>query len=655
MQAIRGLKLEFIDQLPPIQYHPPHQIQFSPAEMADVDTEIGKLLKKGVLVESSHEIGEFICTIFTRPKKDGSRRMIFNLKPLNEYITYHKFKMDTLKTALTLVNKQCFMASLDIKDAYYMVRIHPDDRKYLKFHWRDKLFAYTALPMGYSASPRIFTKILKPIFATLRQKGVTVMGYIDDFYIQGDSAEQCQTAIKATTQLLESCGFIINYEKSSCIPKHEIKFLGFIINSESMTVKLPDDKTCEVVQLCEKFMTKDKAHIRDIARLIGKLVASFPAVPYGPLFYRSMETGKIDALACNNDNYNATMPITESMKTELAWWKENIGTSVNKIDKGNSEVTLETDATLQTWGAKCGVLKAGGYFKDSELKKCNNNINACEILAIGLALKAFANIVAGKIVLVRTDNTSAVSYISHMGGTRSHCCNSLAHEVWLWCIQNNTWLTAEFIPGVLNVDADWESRHINDRTEWSLNEDMFQKITRKFGTPEVDLFASRLNAKLPRFVSWKPEPGAEYTNAFSFSWSNIYGYCFPPFSLIARVVRKIKLDMADVLAIVPLWPNQAWFTPLMTLLIAHPVLLPWSKKLLNLPQRPHCIHPLQQRLKLVICKLSGKPSKQAKFQAGLSKLLTIPGGQAPENNMASILRNGKHFLVKDRLVTINLL
>ena len=60
----------------------------------------------------------------------------------------------------------------------------------------------------------------------------------------------------------------------------------------------------------------------------------------------------------------------------------------------------------------------------------------------------------------------------------------------------------------------------------------------------MDLFASRLNTKLPTFVSWHPEPGAMAVDAFSISWSNLRCYAFTPFSLRTQVLRKIREDKA---------------------------------------------------------------------------------------------------------------
>ena len=87
------------------------------------------------------------------------------------------------------------------------------------------------------------------------------------------------------------------------------------------------------------------------------------------------------------------------------------------------------------------------------------------------------------------------------GGTKSPHWNRLAKSVWMCCMQNDIWLTACHLPGVLNVEADKNSRQFNERSEWQIKPDIFHKITDMLGTPEIDLFASRLNNQLPKYVS----------------------------------------------------------------------------------------------------------------------------------------------------------
>ena len=106
--------------------------------------------------------------------------MILNLKSSNEHVEYHHFKIDTLQSAIRLMTPNCYMASVDLRDAYYSVPIHIDDQKYLRFYWKGRLSKFTCLPNGLACAPRLFTKILKPVYAMLRQRGHLNVGYIDE-------------------------------------------------------------------------------------------------------------------------------------------------------------------------------------------------------------------------------------------------------------------------------------------------------------------------------------------------------------------------------------------------------------------------------------------------------------------------------------------
>ena len=90
--------------------------------------------------------------------------MILNLKLFNEFVQYHHFKMDTLESAIRMMKPGCYMASINLKDAYYSVPVATEHQKYLKFLFNGTLYQYTCLPNGLSSAPRIFTKLLKPVY-----------------------------------------------------------------------------------------------------------------------------------------------------------------------------------------------------------------------------------------------------------------------------------------------------------------------------------------------------------------------------------------------------------------------------------------------------------------------------------------------------------
>lgn len=79
--------------------------------------------------------------------------------------------MDTLETSINMIKPGYYMASVDLTDAYYTVPIDPSHQKYLKFCFDGKYFQYTSLPNGLASAPRIFTKLLNPVYSTLRSAG----------------------------------------------------------------------------------------------------------------------------------------------------------------------------------------------------------------------------------------------------------------------------------------------------------------------------------------------------------------------------------------------------------------------------------------------------------------------------------------------------
>lgn len=101
-----------------VQHRLPNQA-FSGSDYPIVRQEVHKLVEKGVITKTSPMPGEILSSIFLCPKKDGSYRFILNLKRFNEVVSHYHFKMDSLSTITKLVTKNCFMAAIDLKDAYY--------------------------------------------------------------------------------------------------------------------------------------------------------------------------------------------------------------------------------------------------------------------------------------------------------------------------------------------------------------------------------------------------------------------------------------------------------------------------------------------------------------------------------------------------------
>ena len=140
-----------------------------------------------------------------------------------------------------------------------------------------------------------------------------------------------------------------------------------------------------------------------------------------------------------------------------------------------------------------------------------------------------------KIVLVATDNTTVVAYINKEGGMRSGPLCALLWRILTWCSQRQVTLKARHIPGRLNVIADKLSRLGQTiQTEWSLLPEIFQQICNQWHRPQVDLFATRFNHKLPQFVSPVPDSLAIAVDALTLPWGDLDAYAFPPTAILAK-------------------------------------------------------------------------------------------------------------------------
>lgn len=650
LDYIAHCHIEFIDD--PSKYSTCGQTNFNSQQDQLIEIEVKKLARLGAVGVSESEIGECISPIFVTPKTDGSFRLIFNFKHCNQAVLFRHFKMDTLYTVLNLVTPGVYMASLDLKHAYYTIPIAQEHRKFLKFVWKGQLYEFRTLPMGLTSSPRIFTKLVKPVLATLRQQGHVISGYIDDFFLQGDDMSECIENLNQTIELFLKLGFHIHPEKCVLIPIQEITFLGFVIDSVSMTVTLSPQKKEKLKSLCLQALSGQVFTIRFIAHIIGKIVSSLPGVQFGKLHYRNLERVKIKTLAHHHGNYEGIMSLSEPAREDLYWWANNVMAAHHNIRSPPITYTFQTDASDTGWGIHCTThtsLQSQGLWSQEQ---ASLHIYVRELYVVYICLTIFCKAMVKAHVRFELDNFTAVTYINHMGGSKSIPCDTVAKKIWQWCVSRDLWLTALHIPGSTNVIADSLSRKYPSDHEWKLNPLIFQKMCQLFPPFSIDLFASKLNFQLPRYASWKPDPQATIIDAFSISWGKEYFYSFPPFSLIHKCLDKIQTDQAKGVLVVPMWPTQTWYTKILQMLAHQPRLLLWKPdmKLLLHPQNK--VHSMEGTLKLMACPISGNVTESRAFQSTLSKYSSTHGDLLHRNNMVSISRNGSYSVIKERLIHI---
>ena len=167
------------------------------------------------------------------------------------------------------------------------------------------------------------------------------------------------------------------------------------------------------------------------------------------------------------------------------------------------------------------------------------------------------------------------------------------------------------------------------------------KIFQTMDFPSIDLFATRLNHRLPLYVSPIPDQKALSIDALTMDWNHIHAYAFPPSHLIPAVINKIRLSQCKIVLIAPLWPDRPWFPELLGLLVSPPVFLPVIPNLLA-QLKGRILHQNPGHLQLQAWELSNNHSEIDNFQAMLrSTSPKLEGNRL----LKSMMQNGKPAVI----------
>ena len=186
------------------------------------------------------------------------------------------------------------------------------------FQFAGQLYKFVCLPNGLTSAPRLFTKILVPVFAVLHKEGHDIMGYLDDSILFGDNYDECKAAVLRAVTLFQSLGFQVHPEKST--PKQEIDFLGFTINSKNMTLKLTKQKCNKILKNLDLTLKHaNNITIREFSKILGMLEAAILGVKYGRLHLFYSIKCKNQALTLSKGSYDCYFKLSSGSIVEINW------------------------------------------------------------------------------------------------------------------------------------------------------------------------------------------------------------------------------------------------------------------------------------------------------------------------------------------------
>ena len=403
------------------------------------------------------------------PKKTGGWRMIMHLSApaetsINDGIKKEEFTLhySTIDDAIRMINKlgrNTLLAKVDIKSAFRTVPVRLEDRELLGIYWKQKYYIDCCLPFGLRSAPFIFNQYAEALEWILRSNYQIpdTIHYLDDFLIAGKpSSPDCEQALERMLEVCRRLGFPIAQGKVEG-PTRAIIFLGILLDTESMELRLPRDKLEALLSLLNSWNEKKKKITkRELLSLIGKLSFAAKVVPAGRLFLRRL----ID-LSTSVQKLHHHITLSASARADIKWWKDFLP-SWNGVSL-MLQTNWTTAADLRLYTDASGTLGFGAYFQGAWImgtwsqQQLANSIQWKELFAIIAAASVWGHKWQRKNILVYCDNLAIVQ-VWQAKSPKNQALAKLCRELFFLAAKNNFNVALRHLPGIHNCIADALSR-----------------------------------------------------------------------------------------------------------------------------------------------------------------------------------------------------
>ena len=403
--------------------------------------------------------------VIPKRSQPGKWRLIVDLSAPDEHSVNAgiptelcSLRYPSLDAAARLIMTQgrgALMSKLDIKEAYRMVPVHPDDWFLLGMRWRGAYYIDTRLPFGLRSAPKIFTALADALQWILLQRGLpNLLHYLDDFlFVESPGAPG--VALEVACSTCAALGVPIAPEKLEG-PTTCVTFLGIELDSSHLVARLPADKLARVQHLVAEWGDKKVCTKRELLSLIGILQHAATVVRFGRFFLRRM----ID-LSTSVREMHHHIRLNRAFRADLQWWalfapRWNGSSFLLPALQAHPDITVYSDAS-GSWGygAWTGPLWFQGQWPASW---ATANITVKELLPIVLAAAVWGPGWCGKAVEFQCDNQAIVSTVNY-GRTHEPKVAHFLRGLALFAMEFGFHVRAAHIAGIDNVAADALSRN----------------------------------------------------------------------------------------------------------------------------------------------------------------------------------------------------
>ena len=281
-----GFRLKFLD--PPVLSSTPFEFPMRKDEVPLLWKEAMDMVQKGavaILPPSPTPTG-FYSRLFLVPKGADGFRPIIDLSTLNQYLVCPSFRMDTQESIRHQLQRGDWTTSLDLKDAYFHLAVHPSSRRFMRFVLKKTVFEFKALPFGLSPAPWIFTMIMSEVKAMAHSMNVKLYQYLDDWLIVDSSRQAVAEKTRFLVNLCTQLGLVINFPKSDLTPAQDFEFLGYHYDLKNFMVRPTAPKVLILRERILLLLQGEGGSARRWLSVIGTMESLWRLIPWSRLQIR---------------------------------------------------------------------------------------------------------------------------------------------------------------------------------------------------------------------------------------------------------------------------------------------------------------------------------------------------------------------------------
>ena len=257
MEVLRyGYSIPFLCG-PPLSRAPISLPSYHPSSIKGValrDCSQALVAKSAVELAPLPSLGVY-SRLFVVWKTSGSWRPVIDLSTLNLFVDVAHFRMETIQSVLLSVRQGDWMASIDLKEVYLQIPVHPDSRRFLRFVAQGQVYQFSALCFDLSTAPQVFSRVMAPVSAILYSWGIHTRRYLGDWLVQSSSRDSLLHDLQVVLDLCQELGIVVNPSKSHLVPSRVVQYLGVVINSWSFRASLSSERVAKLFSTADAFLS----------------------------------------------------------------------------------------------------------------------------------------------------------------------------------------------------------------------------------------------------------------------------------------------------------------------------------------------------------------------------------------------------------------